>query len=57
MLENLLCDLMNSGADYYFYEDKNGGHFDDSLTSYEEALPPALKYMYLYRELGMIGKK
>lgn len=40
--------------DYYYYEDPEGGHGGDALTSYEEALPPALRYMYLYKELGML---
>ena len=40
-------------VDYYFYEDPKGGHSGDSLSSYEEALPKALEYMYLYKELGL----
>lgn len=40
--------------DYYYYENPNGGHGGDSLTSYEEALPHAIRYMYLYTELGML---
>jgi|GEM_PF-3734559 len=44
------------GQDYYYYEDPNGGHSGDSLSSYEEALPHTMRYIYLYKELGMEPK-